>query len=156
MPKPLDLLTWLEENARPSWKFEVILDPTYPPTAERHMHSLEERIEKFTGKTVRKIRELIEEYDRELPELGGWFGFDDPITEAEYRVEIYVPRRNGGYLTFGAWRMNTNLDWYVSSDEPKSKKDKVLDWEDAFLKYSRKPKTAKPTKKQSAPRKTRR
>jgi hypothetical protein len=140
----LDLFTWLEQNARPSWKFVVILEPIFD--RPRHLTSLEERVEKCTGKNVGRIRELIEEYERELPELGGWFGFPKPITEARYRVDVYVPRRNDGRIIFGAWWDNTDPTYYNNfSLKPIKKKDIVISWDDAVVKYTRKPREPKLT-----------
>jgi len=58
-------------------------------------------------------------------------------------VTVYIPRRNGGHIIFGAWRKNDDDEWYLSTPEPTSKKDKILSFAEAVFKYTRKPKTTK-------------
>lgn len=147
MARLYDPTTWLEKNAKPSWKISIWLGPMHH---DDDAHSkVESEQHDITGEEAHRIEQLWRHYEDNLPDAGRAIGIDD-LNLADVGVTVRIPQRNGGNIKFRMTYDHQEDSWFDCYNPPDSPLDKPIQFADLKLLGKK-----KPTKK-SAPRKTRR
>lgn len=144
MARLYDPETWLEENAKPSWKITLLLRPFYfedTSMIAREQHEL-------TGKEAGMIESLTRDYEDGLPEAGEAAGLADRLAYANQHVVVRIPRRNGGCIKFSMIYDHHEDSWFDCYNPPDSPKDMPVDFAELKkLVGKKKPAKKRPAKK---------
>lgn len=145
-------LTWLEKNAKPSWKLTLTLCPMH---YDEDAQKIEAEQHDLTGKEAHLIDSLWRGYEDELPAAGKAIGIEDLLLSVA-SVIVRIPRRHGGFIKHSMVYDHHEDSWFDCYNPPDTPKDKPIQFAELMkLGKKKKPAKKKPVKKKAVRRKPR-